>query len=205
MRSKHSLVSTLFAAIFLFAASATPVQAIVLVYKVTYTAKALLFPALHSFKDVGYVIYDTNTPGNSQTVQVFSNKTYAVNGDMLSDIFPSQVAITPADRLPAPAGDTINDTAFALIAFNNGNIFHSRSLLGAISKKPFSIGSTVFTNVSKSLKGKGSLTNATFDHFTVTESWVLDLPVTGANPTTTDVARDAVISRLELQGFNQVT
>jgi hypothetical protein len=203
MNARKKFALPLILAALFFVGSSLPAQAVVRIYKVTYSGKAVLFPKLRNFVDTGFVIYDTANPVNSATIQVFKNKTFQVNGAMFADVFPSQVGLQPADRLPAPAGDTINDTEFALIAFSNGNIRHARSLIGAIPKLPFRIGTTIFVNTAKSLKGVGSLTNPTFDHFTIKEAWTLD-KLSASNPADINAGVVLVAAQLAAKGFTQI-
>lgn len=183
---------------FLLAGLATPAHAVIRVYKVSISAKATFFSA-NSFKMSGYLIYDTATPGNSQTVQVRSNKTFTVNTGMLTVIFPSQIFLVPIDKNT----DGFNDTESALVGFQSGGATNARSYNGAIPKNGFRIQNTTFLGTARSLKGNGAVTVGANDQYIRTDTFTLDT-LSAANPATTDVGRDAVIALLVAKGYQNV-
>ncbi|HEV7867217.1 MAG TPA: hypothetical protein VGO90_06015 [Chthoniobacteraceae bacterium] len=174
MRCAKTLSFAALLGFLVLAAGTQSAEAAIHIYKVTFSGKAQFFPKPepigNSLKSMGYLIYDTNAPANSQTVEIFSNKTYRVNGLLLQLIFPSQIGLAAIDR----DEDGFNETASALVGFQNGNTTVARSYIGAVPKSPFSINGVTFINTSKALKGKGSVVTAGLDLFTVTDSWKFD-------------------------------
>ena len=208
--AKSTAFLPLLGLVFLLAQS-RPAQAAIHIYKVTFSAKAQFFPRLttqipnpgNSRKSTGYLIYDTVTPANSQTVEIFTNKTYRLNALLLNLIFPSQVLVGGIDRTVPPDG--FAETAAALVAFQTGGSFVARSYQGVIPKVPFKIKNIVFANIAKSLKGAGSVTTPGSDRLTVLDTWTFDplsalQGVVGSNNTNDGVAAVEVF----LQGKNYI-
>lgn len=206
MKSCPKLALPSLAALLFFVAGTYRADAVlpqVVVYKVTVTSKAQFFPknapAGNSAKSSGYLIYDVQTPANSQTVEVFKNKTYQVNGTLLQRIFPAAIGLAALDRNNDGFAETLN----SLLGFQNGNQTHARSYIGTIPKNGFFLKGTLITQLSKTMKGKGTVVVGGNDLLTRTEAFVVD-PLTSALPNSTNVGRDAVIAILESKGFNIV-
>lgn len=209
MKTGKSLSVTLLLAALVFAVGVRPAHAAIHIYKVTFTATAQFFPKVaplgNTQKATGYLIYDTATPNNSQTVQVFTNKTYKfnANGNLLGLIFPSQITISTLDR----NNDGFFETANALVGFQSGATSVARSYIGTIPRPPgFKISGVFFNGIARSLKGAGSVVTSGVDRFTVSDTWTFDslsaLPaVTGSNNTNDGVT--AVVAYLQGKGFVQ--
>ena len=176
-------------------------EAAIRIYKVTIVQKAVFFKE-NSITSVGYLIYDTTTPANSQTVEVFKNKTYATNGDLLQYIFPSQVALGTLDK----NDDNVMDTEFALVGFQTGanpTITQSRAYIGPVPKNGFRIGNTTFFQTAKALKGVGGVNVPGLDYFVRADSLKID-PLSGANPADTNAGITLVTAQLAAKGYSEV-
>jgi hypothetical protein len=179
-------------------------EAAIHIYKLTFAGKPLFFPKNpplgNAVKSSGFLIYDTVNPANSQTVEVFKNKTFQFNGPLLQRIFPSQISFAALDR----NNDGTFETASALVGYQNGATNDARAYIGSIPKLGFRIKEILFTGIAKALKGTGAVTVGGLDHFTISDKWKLDalsaLPtVVGSN--NTNDGRAAVQVFLESKGF----
>jgi hypothetical protein len=183
------------------------IEAAIHIYKVTFVGKALFFPKLvpigNGIKHSGYLIYNTANPANSQTIEVFKNRTFQLNGQMLQAMFPSQIGIGAIDR----DGNGINETASALIGFQSGGSTHARAYIGTVPAAGFRVNGVTFPGIARSLKGVGAVTSAGVDNFAVQDSWRFDplsalQGVVGSNNTNDGVA--AVQVHLQSRGYVQV-
>lgn len=192
------LLGTLF-----FFAGTPQAEAIVVIYKVTVASKAQFFPKVaplgNSVTSTGYLIFDTNTPANSQTVEVFRNKTFQLNGNLLQRIFPSQIGLGALDKNLDGFAETLN----ALLGFQTGGTTHARSYIGTIPKNGFFLKGQLFTGLSRTLKGKGTLVVAGNDLLTRTETFTIDT-LSAALPNDTNVGTNAVVVLLVSKGYTQV-
>jgi hypothetical protein len=195
----HSKFILLIGALF-FVASACSAQAAIRIYKVTFKATALLNPKANSFLDVGYVIYDSANPGNSQTVEIFKNKTYQINGGMLARIVPSQVALGALDT----NADAVADTEAATVGFQSGGLYSARSYIGKIPPAGIRVGIVTVVLTAKSLKGQGEASNLGVNSFAISDTWTFDtLSVTG-NPANTAAGVLLVQALLQGKGYTQI-
>ena len=164
---------------FLFAGtSRSEAQGRILIFKVTYTGKAKFLPKLlpdgNGIKITGYLIYDTAAPANSQTLELFSDKTYEVNTRMLTLIAPDQVIFSPFDK----NNDGFPEIASALVGFTVGNdTFVARSYTGTNPRVVYKVGGQFFSG-PRSVRGIGSVTVFNEDHYTISDTWTLD-PLSG--------------------------
>jgi hypothetical protein len=208
MKTTRAIRNIAFAAAALAAFGAVSTAgAAIHVYKITFVGTPLFFPKApplgNAVKSSGYLIYDTVTPGNSQAVEVFKNKTYQLNGPLLTRIFPVAIGITPIDR----NSDGFFETASSLVGFQSGGNTNARAYIGMIPKNGFKLGNVLFTGIARSLKGSGSVTSSAVDLFAIRDAWTLDalsaLPgVVGSNNTNDGVAAVAVF--LQSKGYVQV-
>src|SRR5947209_8596662 len=118
----------LLGALLVFAAN-HEAQAVIRIYKITSSSRALLAPA-NSIAISGYLVYDTNNSANSQTIEVRRNRTYSVNTRLLDVIVPSAIGLFPTDRTK----DGVNDTEVALIGFTANGISYAGAYIGAIPR-----------------------------------------------------------------------
>jgi hypothetical protein len=187
----------------LYAASSTSAEAQVRIYKVTFTAKARVFtktqPAGNTFKHSGYIVYAPPSIGGpaAQTIEIFKNKTYSVNGTMRDTIAPGSVALVPIDR----SRNSIFDHEYGLAGAGG----MGRSYLGVIPRNPFRIGNVTFTNTARSVLGRGSVlangvVNPPVEHFTITDKWTLDVR-SGAGPVDTTAGVTLVTAFLASKGY----
>ncbi len=174
-------------------------EAVVRIYKVTISAKAVFFTA-NSFTRKGYLIYDDTGATVPQVVEVLPNRKYQVNGaGFLSLVSPSQIAFFPIDR----NGDTVKETESALLGFQTGNTTEARAYGGAIPKFGFRIGNTTYVGFSKSLKGKGAVSVNNLDNFGRSDSFTIDT-LMGANPVNTNAGVALVTAFLEGKNFDPI-
>lgn len=203
MIATKKLALSLLASASMLIASAPQAEAAIIIYKVTVISTAQFFPKAfplgNSVKSTGYLIYDTITPANSQTVEVFRNKTYQVNGQLLQRIFPSQIGLGAFDK----NNDGFDETLNALVAFTSGNATHARSYIGTIPKRGFFIRGTPFIGFSKTLKGKGTVVVSGSDLLTRKETFTID-PLSAAEPNSVAVGVNGVVTLLESKRYNQV-
>lgn len=184
-----------------YGAATSSAEAQVRIYKVTFTAKARAFPKFvpalngRSFRHSGYIIYAPPSIGGpaAQTVEVFKNKTYQVNGSMLGSITPQIVALTPIDR----NNNGVPETEFG---FAGGNGM-ARSYMGKYPANGFRFGNVVFLQTARVLYGRGSVIGA--DHWTVTDKWIMNTQ-SGAAPANTAAGVTLVTAFLAGKGFVSV-
>ncbi len=187
----------------LLAGSIASSKADIRIYRTTFSGKAAVFPRRapngNSQFRRGYLVYDSNNPANSQTIEVFPNRTYQVNGTLLNLIFPSQIGLAPFDR----NNDTTNETELALVGFTSGGDFRARLYRGAIPRFGIRLQGQTFFGTSRFLRGVGSDTVFGVDHFRVTNILRLDAR-TGALPGNTNAGVLLVTADLAGRGFTQV-
>ena len=178
-------------------------EAVVRVYQVSFSGKAAIrpkgTPLGNSFARVGFLIYDTNTPNQSQTIEVFRNRTYQLNGNLLVNIFPAAIGLTPTDL----NADGLNDTELAVLGFTSGSNTSSRILAGAIPRNGFRIGNTTFFQTAKAISGYGCVTVPGTDHFFVREKWTIN-GFSASNPVNTNAGVALVVAYLAGRGYIQV-
>lgn len=198
------LMKTLFllGALLLFAAT-HEAQAVIRIYKLTSSSRALLSPA-NSITISGYLIYDTANPANSQAIEVRKNRTYSVNTRLLNVIVPSAIGLVPIDK----TRDGVNDTEVALIGFSVNGVSYAGAYIGAIPRLGFRLNNSVVFQTAKSLKGTGSTTVSTqaqFENFTQSQTLTID-PLTAANPAPADTNQGVglVTAKLAGMGFTNV-
>ncbi|MCB1230801.1 MAG: hypothetical protein KDN19_11070 [Verrucomicrobiae bacterium] len=176
-------------------------EAVILIYRVTYSAKAKFFPrggtAGNSFAHRGYLVIDTNNLGNSQSVEIFpANRTYQVNGSMISNIAPNLIAFANLNL----KGDAFAETQAGLIGFSNGTLTISRGYRGVIPRNGirFPPSTTIFSGFARVLRGTGNVTfnsQQGFDSWRTSEVWRM-LPLTGGNPNSAATGVTAITSLL---------
>jgi hypothetical protein len=195
----HRLLPLLLIAAFCLAAGVREANALILVYKVTSTARSLNFPKTNSVTFTGYLFFDTNDASQSLTIELFRNKTYTQNRGLFSLLTPANFNLNATDR----NSDGVNDVVAPLIGVSGNGFIDARAMVGAVPRGGFKIGANpnAFTNVAKVLHGYGSRVVFGSDLFTRTDVLVIDA-LTGANPNTTTVARDAIVSRLATAGYH---
>lgn len=183
-----------------YGAGVTSAEAQVRVYKVTFNAKARVFPSStpgrgNSFKHTGYIIYAPPSIGGpaAQVVEVFRNKTFQVNGPMINTITPGIVALNPIDR----SRNGVNDHEFGTATANG----MARSYMGAIPRNGFRLGNVIFSQTAKSVSGRGSVIGT--DHFTVSDTWTI-ASQSGAGPVNTAAGVTLVTAYLVGRGYVQV-
>ncbi len=152
------------------------------IYKVTYSAKARVFPGAlasakgNSIKHTGYVVLQRGV--NVATIELFKDKTFQVNGgEIFANIAPEFVGLSPINRSTRPGGFTHE---YGVVAGTSGNTTMARSYLGTIPRNGFRFNLVSFqnTNIAKSVAGMGSMTK-TFagpftEHYTVKDKWTVD-------------------------------
>jgi len=175
MSARNSIAFSLLLGTLVTFGLALPVRAItppVRIYKVTFRAKALLNAAAANISDTGYVVYDQSNPSNSVVIQLFKNKTYQeqTTTGMAAVLVPSQVTLVAYDT----DSDTFADTEFASVGFTGSGLVSARAYIGTIPKAGFRVGAQTVNLTARSLKGKGSVSITTPNHFTVSDTWTLD-------------------------------
>lgn len=182
----------------LLAAGAREAQALILVYRVTSTARALNFPR-NTVTVSGYLFFDTNNAANSQTIEVFRNKTYSVNGALFNLLTPANFNLNASDS----NNDTVLDVVAPLIAVSGQGFSDARALRGLVPRTGFRIGTNPlpYTNVARTLRGYGSRVLFGNDLFTRTDVLTIHV-LTGANPASTNVARDKIAGDLATLGYS---
>jgi len=181
-------------------ASVTTSQAVVVIYKVSFNAKARFFsknlPNGNSFKHRGYLVYDTANPGASFTVELVpKTKTYRIQSTMINNIAPSSIGFFVLDRNT----DAFSETQGGLISGTG----ISRSYLGKISRKGIRFGNSVpLTGLAKTLRGEGSVTGQS-DYFKTSDVWKMD-KLTAAGPVNTNAGLNLVTAFLAGKNYVQV-
>ena len=198
MKTRNRLLLSLIVIAFTLASAATS-QAAVVIYSVTFSAKARFFPRAspfgNSFSHRGFLIYDSTTPGQSQSVELMPRtRTYRVNGAMISNITPSSTSFFQLDRN--------NDSFFETQGGMIGGTGISRSYLGGIPRAGIRFGNSVpISGFARILKGAGSVTGG--DHFTTREVWRMH-PFTAVGPVNTNAGVLLITGNLASRVFTQV-
>jgi hypothetical protein len=203
MKTRMRLPVVVAAALLAMMVATESANAVVRVYSVSFGAKAAIrpkgTPTGNSFARSGYLIFDTNNPNQSQTVEIFRNKTFQVNGAFLVNIFPAAINLQPADL----NADTITDREIALIGFQSGVNTSSRVLIGSVPRNGFRIGNTTFFQTAKTIGGYGAVTVPGTDHFFVRERWTIN-SFSASNPVNTNAGVTLATAYLLGRGYIQI-
>src|SRR4051812_11489976 len=89
LMKSHRILPLLLIAAICFAAGVREASALILVYKVTSTARALNFPKTNTVTFTGYLFFDTNDASQSLTIELFRNKTFTQNRGLFSLLTPA--------------------------------------------------------------------------------------------------------------------
>ena len=180
-------------------------QAVVVIYKVSFTGKAKFFPRTqpngNTFRHRGYLIYDTANPGASITVELVPRtRTYRVQSSMINNIAPSSIAFFTLDRNT----DAFFETQGGTIGTSGGGVTISRSYLGRISRAGVRFGNSVpIPGLARTLRGTGSVTADGTDHFRTSETWRIDR-LTASGPVNTTAGLNLVTAYLAGRRYVQV-
>lgn len=198
MKTRNRLLVSLLVIAFTLASAATS-QAVVVIYSVTFSAKARFFPRPsprgNSILHRGYLIYDTANPGSSISVELSGRtRTYQVQGAMINNIAPSSIGFGVLDRN--------SDAFFETQAGQIGAGGVSRSYLGIIPRPGIRFGNSVpLTGLARVLRGVGAASGA--DHFRTNDVWRMH-PLTAAGPVNTNAGLVLLQANLAGRRYTQV-